>query len=90
MRAEISLSSIQSVKNSGWFGVMKVAFPSPHTAASFRCSLSGKSMVRMSETPRRPAKPFSMTARLTGVIARMSQFVGLGGTKTSSRLKRSP
>ena len=27
MRAEISLSSIQSVKNSGWFGAMKVALP---------------------------------------------------------------
>ena len=31
-----------------------------------------------------------MKTRLTGVIARMSQLLGLGGTKTSSRLKRSP
>ena len=75
------------MKNSGWLGVTNVARPFPQTAASRVWSTAGKSILRMSETPRSPAKPFNITARLKGVMARISIRLGRGATNSFSLLK---
>ena len=96
-RAIISLSSIQSVRNSGWLGTMNAAVPSATPASNLACSLRGKSISGTFISPRtpgtspksgndlRPGMPPSISQRLTGAMALIIRRDGLGARKVVRR-----
>ena len=98
-RQRISLSIIQSVKNSGWLGAKNTALPRPTRAASRCSSAAGRSICRTLARPRnggsrlspgmsrRIGSPRSMKIRFTHAMEESIAMFGRGATNVDSLLK---